>query len=188
MGGAGGAADGRFFNHDNRDPDHPPPSSSSMNANTASADAHANAGIGSTGAPSSPADQFEPLRGLIADLLGVRAGGVDVQAGPHGARFAAAATAGGGDGTRAAGGGGAGALLFNLFGGAAGGALRANFGDYAWGEDGLDRIVTQLMEQATAAGQGNAPPPAPQEAIDKLERFRRTEDARLGEWDGCLLL
>ncbi|KDN46145.1 hypothetical protein K437DRAFT_212228, partial [Tilletiaria anomala UBC 951] len=63
-----------------------------------------------------------------------------------------------------------------------GGALRGNPGDYAWGEQGLDNIVTQLMEQAQAAGQSStAPPPASEEAIAKLERFSRKNLARLAK-------
>lgn len=44
-------------------------------------------------------------------------------------------------------------------------------GDYVYSQQDLDRVVSQLMEQH----QGNAPPPAPKEVIDKLPRVKVSE-------------
>ncbi|OMJ26415.1 putative RING finger protein [Smittium culicis] len=54
----------------------------------------------------------------------------------------------------------------NLFGTA------GNVGDYAWGPNGLDDIITQLMEQ----NQGNTPHPTSEEYIAKLERIKISSD------------
>jgi hypothetical protein len=43
-------------------------------------------------------------------------------------------------------------------------SILANYGDYAWGRDGLDTIVTQLMNQVDPTG----PPPLEHEKIDTL--------------------
>ncbi|TGZ78538.1 hypothetical protein EX30DRAFT_359766 [Ascodesmis nigricans] len=48
---------------------------------------------------------------------------------------------------------------------------RGPTGDYVYSQRELDEIITRLMEQH----QGNAPPPAPKEAIDKLPRVKVTE-------------
>lgn len=40
----------------------------------------------------------------------------------------------------------------------------ANLGDYVWGRDGLDAIVTQLMNQM----EGTGPPPMPTDKLDNL--------------------
>jgi hypothetical protein len=53
--------------------------------------------------------------------------------------------------------------LMELFGGGGGG----RFGDAVFSQEGLDRVITQLMEQHQS---GNAPGPASQEAINSLER------------------
>ncbi|KAI5359024.1 putative Zinc finger, RING-type [Septoria linicola] len=45
-------------------------------------------------------------------------------------------------------------------------------GDHVYTQEGLDRIITQLMEQHQA---GNAPPPASEEAIESLPRRKITE-------------
>jgi E3 ubiquitin-protein ligase RNF115/126 len=72
----------------------------------------------------------------------------------------------------------AGHPIFQLFSnmgmmGPAGG----NMGDFVYSQEGLDRIVTQLMEQNATS---NAPGPAPQVAIDSLPRKKVTEEM-LGE-------
>lgn len=53
--------------------------------------------------------------------------------------------------------------LFQLFN------LHGNPGDYAFGEHGLDDIITRLMEQQAAA---NAPPPAPSDVISGLPKIK----------------
>lgn len=45
-------------------------------------------------------------------------------------------------------------------------------GDYVYSQSDLDRVISQLMEQH----QGNAPPPAPKEAIDSLPRVKVTKE------------
>jgi E3 ubiquitin-protein ligase RNF115/126 len=52
-----------------------------------------------------------------------------------------------------------------------------NMGDFVYSQEGLDRIVSQLMEQTATS---NAPGPAPQADIDALPRKNVTEDL-LGE-------
>jgi E3 ubiquitin-protein ligase RNF115/126 len=52
-----------------------------------------------------------------------------------------------------------------------------NMGDFVYSQEGLDRIVSQLMEQTATS---NAPGPAPQAEIDALPRKNVTEDM-LGE-------
>ena len=166
MGGSGAASDGRHFNHDNT-------YNNGSFAPSPDTLGHENGGPGSR---NDPADQFEPLRNLFTDLFG----GFDPE--PGASTQPGTANSGAPRRFGAAAGGGAAGMLFNFFGG---GSLRGNWGDYAWGEQGLDNILTQLMEQATQAGSGNAPPPAPEEAIAKLERFSRRDAVRLGE---CLRL
>lgn len=46
-------------------------------------------------------------------------------------------------------------------------------GDFVYSQEGLDRIVSQLMEQTATS---NAPGPAPQNEIDSLPRKNVTED------------
>ncbi|PWN48466.1 hypothetical protein IE53DRAFT_370592 [Violaceomyces palustris] len=66
--------------------------------------------------------------------------------------------------------------LLNLMMAGAAGAGRGQFGDYVIGQQGLDDIITQLMEQTQSS---NAPPPANEAEIAELERFKRTEEARI---------
>lgn len=47
-----------------------------------------------------------------------------------------------------------------------------NPGDYAWGREGLDAIVTQLLNQMDGTG----PPPLAKEKIDKIPTVVITED------------
>ncbi|PWN22928.1 hypothetical protein BCV69DRAFT_280537 [Microstroma glucosiphilum] len=56
--------------------------------------------------------------------------------------------------------------LFSSFFGAAGGG---RMGDYVLGQQGLDDIITQMMEQTQGS---TAPPPASEEAIGKLKRLK----------------
>jgi hypothetical protein len=64
--------------------------------------------------------------------------------------------------------------LFQTLGMAAPGG---NMGDFVYSQEGLDRIVSQLMEQTASS---NAPPPATQADIDALPRKNVSEDM-LGE-------
>ncbi|KAJ2831869.1 hypothetical protein GGI24_001432 [Coemansia furcata] len=64
-----------------------------------------------------------------------------------------------------------GALGGNARGGIEGGPMFGmpvgNLGDYVWGQNSLDDIITQIMEQNQGA---HAPPPASQESIMKLPK------------------
>ncbi|XP_053134813.1 E3 ubiquitin-protein ligase RNF115 [Hemicordylus capensis] len=53
-----------------------------------------------------------------------------------------------------------------------GGMLHSNPGDYAWGQSGLDTIVTQLLGQLENTG----PPPADKEKISSLPTVTVTQD------------
>lgn len=63
-------------------------------------------------------------------------------------------------------------------GGGAGGRGGMQWGDYVFGQQGIDDIITQLMEQAN--GRSGAPP-ASDEAIAKLERFKLSDVERVCE-------
>lgn len=120
MGGAGAAADGRFFNHDNdeenRSDDMP--------------------GMNSRSEPDLP-PELASLRAVFSNLFG------GIEEGPAG-------------------------MLLDLFGG----AMRGRSGDYVWGQQGLDDVITQLMDQTRGS---SAPPPASDEAIAKLDKFSRKD-------------
>ncbi|EST04631.1 Zinc finger, RING-type [Kalmanozyma brasiliensis GHG001] len=133
MGGAGGVADGRHFNHDNRGTYHQPPQSPNNN----------NAGRPHNDLP----PELGALRNLFTGLFGE------------------SATQGG-------------SLLDILAAGAQGGAggPRGQWGDYVIGQQGLDDIISQLMEQTQGS---NAPPPAEEDVIKKLERFTRKDKERI---------
>lgn len=126
MGGAGGAADGRHFNHDNRGTYHQPPQS-----------------------PNHPSNDLPPelsaLRNLFTGLFG--------EPGAPGGSF-----------------------LDMLGAGAQGGGPRGQWGDYVLGQQGLDDIISQMMEQTQGS---NAPPPASEDVIDKLERFTLADTTRI---------
>lgn len=62
-------------------------------------------------------------------------------------------------------------MLVDLFGGGQG-----RTGDYVWGQQGLDDVITQLMEQTRGS---TAPPPASEEAIQQLDRFSRKDLAKV---------
>ncbi|XP_011184093.1 E3 ubiquitin-protein ligase Iruka [Zeugodacus cucurbitae] len=47
-----------------------------------------------------------------------------------------------------------------------------NPGDYAWGREGIDTIVTQLLNQMETSG----PPPLPKEKIDEIPKVHVTSD------------
>ncbi|KAI9579622.1 hypothetical protein GQX74_000410 [Glossina fuscipes] len=47
-----------------------------------------------------------------------------------------------------------------------------NLGDYAWGREGLDTIVTQLLNQMETSG----PPPLPRHKIDEIPKVEVTKD------------
>lgn len=63
----------------------------------------------------------------------------------------------------------------------AGGSEGFNFGDFAWGQRGLDDIITQLMEQT----QGRNRHPASEEEISKLPRIELTEQNISSEKEKC---
>lgn len=50
--------------------------------------------------------------------------------------------------------------------------LLSNIGDYAWGRDGLDAIVTQLMNQM----EGTGPPPLATDKIDTLPDVKISQE------------
>lgn len=61
--------------------------------------------------------------------------------------------------------------LFQLFHGMMGGG--GQMGDFVYSQEGLDRIISQLMEQTATS---NAPGPASQNDIESLPRKKVTED------------
>jgi hypothetical protein len=66
-------------------------------------------------------------------------------------------------------------LISGLGGGTPGAAtipMLSNLGDYVWGRDGLDAIVTQLMNQM----EGTGPPPLPTEKIENLLTVNISQD------------
>ncbi|KAN0061407.1 hypothetical protein ACQY0O_006254 [Thecaphora frezii] len=71
-----------------------------------------------------------------------------------------------------------GGLVFDLLGGGGGGRGRGQWGDYVLGQQGLDDIISQLMEQTQSS---NAPPPAGEEEIGQLERFKLSDTARIAK-------
>lgn len=116
--------------------------------------------------PHAPGDgppDLMTLRGVFANLFGAAAGG----GGPEGAADPLG-------------------VLSGLFGGAAGGSGR--FGDYVFGQQGLDDVISQIMEQTQGS---SAPPPASAEAIEKLQRVKvgdtnAAKTARNRECPTCL--
>jgi E3 ubiquitin-protein ligase RNF115/126 len=66
--------------------------------------------------------------------------------------------------------------IFQLFTSLGMGGPGGNMGDFVHSQEGLDRIVSQLMEQTATS---NAPPPAPQAAIDSLPR-KHVDEEMLG--------
>lgn len=73
------------------------------------------------------------------------------------------ATGAGGTGGSLGGGGGGGATPMFFMG---------NPGDYAWGREGLDTIVTQLLNQMDSTG----PPPLPKDQIQEIPKVEITQD------------
>lgn len=63
--------------------------------------------------------------------------------------------------------------IFQLINGILGGASGGQMGDFVYSQEGLDRIVSQLMEQTATS---NAPGPAARNDIDSLPRKKVTED------------
>ncbi|KAF3918703.1 hypothetical protein AA313_de0207957 [Arthrobotrys entomopaga] len=55
-------------------------------------------------------------------------------------------------------------------------------GDYVWSQQDMDRILSQLMEQH----QGNAPPPASEEAIKNLPKVKVTQE-QVDEGTECVI-
>lgn len=141
MGGAGGAADGRFFNHDNNN-----------NNNNDNHGSRMPGAVPSSDEPDLP-PELQSLREVFSNLFG------GINDGPAG-------------------------MLVDLFGN----AFRGRSGDYVWGQQGLDDVISQLMEQTRGS---TAPPPASDEAIAKLEKFSRKDiekvrQARNRECSTCM--
>ncbi|UZJ57393.1 hypothetical protein CBS101457_006713 [Exobasidium rhododendri] len=128
MGGAGGAADGRFFNMDNQ--------------NTARRSEPDEDNVEDRDNENRFPPELASIRDVFTNLFGGMADG------PAG-------------------------MLVDLFGGGTG---RGRTGDYVWGQQGLDDVITQLMEQTRGS---TAPPPASEEAIAKLVRFSRKDKEKL---------
>lgn len=63
--------------------------------------------------------------------------------------------------------------LFQMLAGVMGGVGGGQMGDFVTSQEGLDRIISQLMEQTATS---NAPGPASQNDIDSLPRKKVTED------------
>eukprot|EP00795_Rhopilema_esculentum_P006346 gene6346-11780_t len=61
--------------------------------------------------------------------------------------------------------GGGGVMTFNRI-------FHQNMGDYVWGPNGLDNIISQLLNQL----EGSGPPPADKENIDKLPKIQISQE------------
>lgn len=147
MGGAGGASDGRYFDHGSG----PSSSSSQQHANSPFS-AFAGHGPDPSSGPDLP-PQLAALPGLFADLFGAQAGASGPnQAHAHHAQFNPLQS-----------------LLGSLFGGGAGAFASGRMGDYVFGQQALDDIISQMMEQTQGS---TAPPPASDEAIKRLKRCK----------------
>ncbi|KAK0566721.1 hypothetical protein OC861_003081 [Tilletia horrida] len=167
MGGAGGAADGRYFNWDN--PDRAQASSPSGSNQHQERQQQSpplffggggGGGGGIAGAQAQDVPpQLEALRSMFSNIFGVNP------------------TPGQGQG-QAADGFGLPMGLFAQFFGAGAPGQNGQFGDYVLNQEGLDSIITQLMEQT---GQNNGPARASDEAIARLERFDRSDRVRLAK-------
>ncbi|CAD6893929.1 unnamed protein product [Tilletia controversa] len=160
MGGAGGASDGRFFNWDNQDrPQHHDGSTSSdpqrpdpqRNSN---ADNMGRQNPGGSNASQELPPQIEAIRGLFSNVFG----GMPREGGDNADAFGLPL-----------------GLFAEFFGG---GGTNGQLGDYVLSQEGLDNIITQLMEQT---GQAHGPARASEEAIAGLERFDRSDRARLAK-------
>lgn len=55
-----------------------------------------------------------------------------------------------------------------------------NPGDYVWGRDGLDAIVTQLLNQMDGTG----PPPLPRKQIDEIPTTTISQ-SQVGQYYNC---
>lgn len=82
-------------------------------------------------------------------------------------------------------------ILAQLFGGGEGGfqplfqafgVPRGSTGDYAWSQQEMDRIISQLMEQH----QGNRPPPASEDTINSLPKLK-IGDKEIAEDTECVV-
>lgn len=122
MGGAGAAADGRFFNHDNE----------RNRGRSSSQDDQGDAE--NNGYP----PELASLRDLFSNLLG------GLGEGPAN-------------------------MFADIFG-------SGRTGDYVFNQQGLDDVITQLMDQTRGS---TAPPPASEEAIAELPRFSRFDKAKV---------
>lgn len=127
------------------------------------------------GADGRPFDYGSPANMNEIDPFGWAEGSRDAQQPPLPPHFAALRNAlvdifgptddenGGSNGTAPAG-----DILNGLFSSFFGGAGGGRMGDYVFGQQGLDDIITQMMEQTQGS---TAPPPASEEAIGKLKRL-----------------
>lgn len=150
MGGAGGAADGRFFDFGNSGTQH-----------TASSNAESQ-GESMPGLQQDlPPEMRTFLRGVFADLFGPAVGG-DVEVGEGVTRQSQQQPLSG--------------LFSALFGEGGGfggeGADSGRMGDYVFAQQALDDIITQMMEQTQG---GSAPPPASEDAIASMRRFKASD-------------
>lgn len=171
MGGAGGAADGRHFNHDNPNraagPSAPMPGafgsdgSGSGRREPVFLGGSGLAGLGRAqgwapgpppprpGAPREDADPSDlppellALRQMFTNIVGPGAAG-----------------------------------MLDMFGGALMG-MGGRAGDYVWGQQGLDDVISDLMNQTSGS---SAPPPADEEAIGKLEKRSRRQPETLSKY------
>ncbi|CAO1618372.1 unnamed protein product [Sympodiomycopsis kandeliae] len=169
MGGAGGASDGRYFDYGGRHDADPSASAGRDNTNFD----HMFRGSGDdddedapprdyTQHPNAP-PQVEALQSLFANLFGTPQRPTGSNTGPY-------------DTVQS--------LLSSLLGIPASGQM----GDYVFGQQGLDDIITSMMEQTQGS---TAPPPASEESIEKLRRFKATDPdavnlARNRECPTCL--
>lgn len=58
-----------------------------------------------------------------------------------------------------------------------------NPGDYVWGRDGLDAIVTQLLNQMDGSG----PPPLPKKQIDEIPTTMVTQE-QVGQYSHICII
>lgn len=153
MGGAGGASDGRFFHDDEDDRQRGESNPSSTSASGGSSNRHNHNGHPfatdyTQHAPVPP--QVAALQSLFSNLFGTPDDAdIDADGEPHNHDNPFHAVRG---------------LLGNFLGIPENGRM----GDYVFGQQGLDDIISQMMEQTQGS---TAPPPASQEAIDALKRF-----------------
>lgn len=159
MGGAGGGSDGRYFDHgsnSNSAQGSTPSSSNTMPGQYASPfTAFAGHGPNPEEGPDLP-PHAAALPDLFANLFGPQ-----TTFGPDRDEDGHFSTGHGGMPVNPIT-----ALLGSLFGGP---AASGRMGDYVFGQQALDDVISQVMEQTQGS---QAPPPASEEAIKKLKRVK----------------